>query len=233
LGVPGTNVSPRLVVRNTTPGILLRVTDSNGCVSVAGPVGILVDTLPKVRLLKDTALVIRDNMPLTAVGGPANAEVYEWFKGDLLLGQTAGNVPVFETSVTNTSVYSVTLSDSNGCQVSDSILIKVSNEVFIPNSFSPNKDGNNDRLKVYGYGVKTIEFRIFDRLGNVVYETNRVEDIVETSEDTDTVPGWDGTKEGKDVSQESYIWSIKGTFETGEPLRVTGGNLSGSVIILN
>lgn len=233
IGISGTNLSPRLVIRNTSPGILLRVTDANGCVSVAGPVGILVDTLPRVRLLKDTALVIRDNMPLAAIGGPANAEVYEWFKGNLLLGQTGGNVPTFETAVTNTSLYSVLLTDSNGCRVSDTILVKVSNEVFIPNSFSPNKDGNNDRFKVYGYGVKTIDFKIFDRLGNVVYETNRVEDIVETSETTDTVPGWDGTKDGKDVSQESYIWSIKGTFETGEPIRVTGGNLSGSVIILN
>jgi gliding motility-associated-like protein len=109
----------------------------------------------------------------------------------------------------------------------------VSNEIFVPNSFSPNKDGKNDRFKVYGFGVQTIEVKVFDRLGNVVYETNRVEDIVETDEDQDTVPGWDGNYKGKPASQESYIWSVKGTFQTGEPIRVTGGHLSGSVILLN
>jgi gliding motility-associated-like protein len=110
----------------------------------------------------------------------------------------------------------------------------VSNELFVPNSFSPNKkDGNNDRFKVYGYGVATIEVKVWDRLGNLVYETNKVEDIVETSEEDDSAIGWDGTYKGREVSQESYIWRVTGTFNTGEPVRVFGGYNSGSVIILN
>ena len=232
-GVPNAPTGPRIVVRTSTPAITLRLTDANGCFAVAGPVSVQVDTLPKVKLLEDTALVVRDEYTIRATQGPSNAATFEWFKGAVALGQTTGNQPSFNITAQNTDVYSVLLTDSNGCQTSDSILVRVSNEIFVPNSFSPNKDGKNDRFKVYGFGVQTIEVKVFDRLGNVVYETNRVEDIVETDEDQDTVPGWDGNYKGKPASQESYIWSVKGTFQTGEPIRVTGGHLSGSVILLN
>jgi hypothetical protein len=60
-----------------------------------------------------------------------------------------------------------------------------------------------------------------------------VEDIVESSIDGDSVPGWDGTYKGKELSQESFIWNVKGKLTTGEDLKVNGGKNSGSVIIMN
>jgi hypothetical protein len=86
---------------------------------------------------------------------------------------------------------------------------------------------------VYGFGVQSIEFKIWDRLGNLIYETNKVEDIVETSESVDTVKGWDGTYKGKELGQESYIWSLTGKSTTGEDLKVRGGKKSGAVILMN
>lgn len=118
-------------------------------------------------------------------------------------------------------------------KASDSVLVRVSREVYVPNVFSPNGDGRNDRFKVYGFGVAEIEVRIWDRLGNLVYETTNVKDIVETSPTDDSVPGWDGKYKDKEISEESYIWNVKGKFTTGEDILVTGGKNSGTVIIIN
>jgi gliding motility-associated-like protein len=232
-GVSGSPTTQSIVLSTTTSAITLKVTDGNGCSSTVGPVSVKVDTLPVVTLEKDTALVVKEAFDLTATGFPANRQKFDWYKGGLFIGTTNGSDPNFEIIANNTSNYSVLITDSNGCTGSDSVLIRVSNELFVPNSFSPNKDGRNDRFKVYGYGVATIQVQVWDRLGNLVYETNKVEDIVETSEDDDSAIGWDGTYKGKEVSQESYIWKVSGTFQTGEPVRVFGGNNSGSVIILN
>lgn len=232
-GVPGSPTTNSITIKATTSAITLKVTDTNGCSSTVGPVSVKVDTLPVINLEKDTALIVREEFDLTATGFPSNRQKFDWYKGGLFIGTTNGNDPKFGITASNTSAYSVIVTDSNGCIASDSVLIRVSNELFVPNSFSPNKDGKNDRFKVYGYGVATIEVKVWDRLGNLIYETNKVEDIIETSEDDDSAIGWDGTFKGKEVSQESYIWRVTGTFNTGEPVRVFGGNNSGSVIILN
>jgi gliding motility-associated-like protein len=47
--------------------------------------------------------------------------------------------------------------------------------VYIPNTFSPNADGNNDRFIIRGLGITKINhFRVFDRWGKVVFEANNV-----------------------------------------------------------
>jgi gliding motility-associated-like protein len=99
--------------------------------------------------------------------------------------------------------------------------------------FSPNKDGKNDVFKVYGFGVASIEVKIWDRLGNLIYETNRVEDIVEEAESANSVPGWDGKYKGKELGQDTYIWNVKGKLKNGEDLKANGGKNSGPVIIMN
>jgi gliding motility-associated-like protein len=232
-GVPGSPVTKSITLKSTTSAITLKVTDASGCTNTVGPISVKVDTLPIVTLEQDTALIVKEAFELTASGYPTNRQKFDWYKGGLFIGTTDGSDPNFEITASNTSNYAVLITDSNGCTASDSVLIRVSTELFVPNSFSPNNDGKNDRFKVYGYGVATIEVKVWDRLGNLVYETNKVEDIVETSEDNDSAIGWDGKFKGQEVSQESYIWKVTGTFNTGEPVRVFGGYNSGSVIILN
>lgn len=219
-----------IVIRSGNQNITLTVTDDKGCTNTAGPVETQVFDLPSVNLQFDSALVIRQDMNLVAIPS-TQVNHYSWFAGNTFIDSTT--VGIFNIKPQITAHYYVVIRDGNGCKATDSVLIRVAQEVYVPNMFSPNGDGRNDRFKVYGFGVKEIEVRVWDRLGNIVFETTNVDEIVETSGTDDSVPGWDGKFKGKEVSEESYIWSVKGKFTTGEDIRVTGGRNSGTVIIMN
>lgn len=95
----------------------------------------------------------------------------------------------FEVRPFNTVIYSATLVDNNGCRISDQVTIFVANprEVFIPNAFSPNNDGLNDRLVVFaGEDVAYVRsFLVFNRWGESVFE-------VYNFPPNDPAYGWDG-----------------------------------------
>ena len=55
----------------------------------------------------------------------------------------------------------------------------------VPNAFTPNGDGANDRAVVIGYGITKLTFRIYNRWGQLMFET------------TNRKLGWDGRFNGK------------------------------------
>lgn len=66
--------------------------------------------------------------------------------------------------------------------------------IFIPNAFTPNGDGLNDELKVYGYIIREMHLMIFNQWGEKVFETNT------------QGRGWDGTFKGKPAPSGVYIY---------------------------
>ena len=83
--------------------------------------------------------------------------------------------------------YIVELTDADGCTVQDTVKIDAANcctTVFLPNVFSPNNDGNNDKFKgmnAQALDIELLNFNVYDRWGNRVFNTVSVTD------------GWDGT----------------------------------------
>ncbi len=68
-------------------------------------------------------------------------------------------------------------------------------ELFVPNAFSPNFDGINDEFKTFtDCELANFDLKVFDRWGSLIFET------------TDPREGWDGTFEGKKMSDDVYIW---------------------------
>ncbi len=99
-------------------------------------------------------------------------------------------------------------------EVSQSFAI-LSSELFLPTLFTPNNDQANDRFILRGGGsVANIEFQIFDREGNPVFNSQSTTELFQS--------GWDGTNEGKEQPQGAYVWVIKGTFQDGSPLLING-----------
>jgi gliding motility-associated-like protein len=95
--------------------------------------------------------------------------------------------------------YAVTITNSDGCRLTGSISNLVvfnppcnMDDVFIPDAFSPNSDGQNDILLVYGNFIDAMELRIFNRWGEMVFES------------FDQLLGWDGTYKGKELAPDVF-----------------------------
>lgn len=72
-------------------------------------------------------------------------------------------------------IASLTVTNAIGCTDSTSTLILGPVILYVPNAFTPNNDGINDVFRVYGNGITQFEISIFNRWGEVVYQSNDVE----------------------------------------------------------
>jgi gliding motility-associated-like protein len=108
------------------------------------------------------------------------------------------------------TVYRVTVTDNNGCMVKKEVTVYIrytpcaSSNLYVPNAFSPNNDGKNDKLFVRGNFILDMYFTVYDRWGQKVFETR------------DQNNGWDGTYHGKKLDPAVFGWYIEGTCEPGE-----------------
>jgi gliding motility-associated-like protein len=100
-----------------------------------------------------------------------------------------------------TTLYTVTGVDTNGCSAYDTVSVFVIDDhtYFAPNVFTPNNDGHNDYFQIYGNldGIHSINVMIFDRWGEKVFE----------SSETDFK--WDGIYKGKPLPPAVYVYVLK------------------------
>ncbi|WNJ19555.1 PKD domain-containing protein [Pontibacter sp. G13] len=86
-------------------------------------------------------------------------------------------------------------------------------QVFAPNAFTPNGDLQNDRFRVFGRNLNTMELQIFNRWGEMIFRT------LDPSSDQG---GWDGTRDGVPVQEGVYVYRVNGVGEDGTPVELTG-----------
>lgn len=77
------------------------------------------------------------------------------------------------------------------------------NVIYVPNVFSPNGDGGNEKLYVYSETIATMEFTVFNKWGESIF----------TSKDIHI--GWDGTASGSPQPVGVYVWVLKATMIDG------------------
>ena len=125
--------------------------------------------------------------------------LYEWTPENLF---DINNQPDANTIIYESTVVYVTIS-GGACTQTLEVPVHVRDmvcgppNVFIPNAFTPNGDGNNDILLVRGNNLTNILFRIFDRWGELVFET------------TDQSIGWDAKFKGRDVDPAVYDYYLE------------------------
>lgn len=146
--------------------------------------------------IANTAIVFTNN----SVG----AISYKWFFGDgdsLITNSNLSISHIYNTTAT----FTATLIAINNAGCADTLNLLVHTLVTpvfdVPNAFSPNGDGINDKIFIQGYGIGSIKWNIYNRWGSIVFST------------TNKTSGWDGTYKGilqpQDVYQ--YILEIKMT----------------------
>ncbi len=137
--------------------------------------------------------------------------------------------PAFQLSCTHcispiatpktTTTYKVTASNVIGCATTDDVTITIlctGNNVFIPNTFTPNGDGINDMFYPRGTGLFSIKsLRIFNRWGNMVFaKTNMTPN--------DASQGWDGKSNGKQVLADVYTYMAEVYCENNTLITING-----------
>jgi gliding motility-associated-like protein len=118
-----------------------------------------------------------------------------------------------------TTKYTVQIEDRFGCTNSGDITIVVvcgKENVFIPNTFSPNGDGRNEIFYPKGNGLYRIKsMRVFNRWGEIVFEKAEF-----TANDPSQ--GWNGTYKGKIASPDVYIYTMEILCENNTIIPVKG-----------
>ena len=157
------------------------------------------------------------SVELHAFGG----ERYEWMPAESLSDALIAN-PV--ASPLTTTRYTVTGFDSIGCTAQVMVLVTVESAGFVPTLFTPNEDGKNDELKIYGLReVRGFSFTVLNREGKIVYETRSVLEAASQ--------GWDGRQNGQRQPTGVYYWKVKGLHPSGEVVRLNGKS-EGSIILV-
>ncbi|MDC0015328.1 gliding motility-associated C-terminal domain-containing protein [Flavobacteriales bacterium] len=107
--------------------------------------------------------------------------------------------------------YTLTVTDDNGCK-GDYVgsLLNLQDDscddtyLFVPNIFSPDGNGVNDILFVDGKNIQQVQLMIYNRWGNLVFQSNSVAE------------GWDGNFKGKPVNQGVFVYIVTGRFKDGK-----------------
>lgn len=181
----------------------IAVVDVNGCVGALSvpnyitvhpdPVAGFAVTTPMPTSL-DEASIGFDDM---SVG----SDTCKWYfdNGDSLISVNCGDIVY---GYTDTGAFHVQQIVANqwGCRDTayGDVVIVNNTSIYIPNTFTPNGDGKNDVFMPVGEYVENFHLWIFDRWGNLIFET------------TDITKGWDGhANGGAELAQiDTYVWKV-------------------------
>jgi gliding motility-associated-like protein len=139
-----------------------------------------------------------------------NQVTYQWVPG-YFISCTDCPEPYINTPFSGN--YKVRVIENNyGCKAEATIEVIVlePDPIFVPNIFTPNGDGWNDFVYVFGNDLEQIEFQIYDRWGEKVFET------------VDQSFGWDGTFKGVDARPGVYTWVLDGLYINGQRIQEAG-----------
>jgi len=184
------------------------------CIPDTGAVWVKVHPLPTVDAGPDQKLVEGSIAQLQATGNLI--EKYSW-DADPTLSCTECAEPSASMSVTTT--YAVHVASDFGCTASDTVTIHIycdQSQIFVPNTFTPNGDGQNDVFYPRGVGVKIVKsFRIYNRWGELLFERSNIHL-------NDASQAWDGAYHGNAARPDVYVYILESFCETGEPINIKG-----------
>ncbi len=180
------------------------IVNMNGCLDTSNYT-VAVIPLPNVSAFNDTTIILGQSANLLAQGaGP-----FTWTPTDGLSCTVCDNPTA---TPEETTTYCATGTENN-CSNTACVIVYVDNicgDLFVPNAFSPNDDGENDCLKVYSNCLATVLFRVYSRWGELIYESDDIDGC------------WDGTNNGSELNTGVYTYTVQATLINSEEVELKG-----------
>jgi gliding motility-associated-like protein len=201
--------------------VSLTITTDGGCTSnnVSSPITVAAYPYPDAIFTVNSTHL---NLPydvLVCTNQSVGASTYNWSFGD---GGTS-NATNPHYNYTSVGIYEVQLiaTSQYGCSDTARIMIETNADIVFPNAFTPSSDGpsggyyipgslDNDIFFPYTSGVIEYKFQVFDRWGELIFETE------------DVKQGWDGYYRGKICQLGVYVWKAHVKLNNGRDFNKTG-----------
>lgn len=189
--------------------------DRQHCFADTGYIPVKVYPYPVIDAGEDKTIPAGDVIALKPVIS-ADVTSIKWLPA---IGLSCATCATPSASPKQSITYILEAENKGGCKSRDQVSVFVfcnNANVFVPNTFSPNGDGNNDVFYPRGKGVYMIQsFRVFNRWGDIVYEQVNIQP-------NDMAKGWTGLHKGKPAPQDVYIYSMDVICENNVMLNYKG-----------
>ena len=197
-GYPG-NFTARLIIVDSTS---CNISDT-----VSHPVQLVHDPVANFSVLSDT---VNYEALMGFINGSSYYNQLQWNFGD---GTNGSDEPNPSHTYEKVGWMRVCLTATNNfCadSICKDIYVAFKPLIGVPNAFSPNGDGINDKVFVEGKGIVELVFRIYNRWGEKVFETH------------DQSIGWDGYYKGVLQEVDVYSYAVEATFINGQTVPLKG-----------
>jgi len=167
---------------------------STACRTTSNPISIIIAQKPYANAGPDKTVLAGDAAQLEGVAQGDSID-YSW--SPVVNMNNAQSLNPMVTPTTGTD-YILSVVSKLGCgTVTDTMHVYVYKDIFVPNAFSPNKDGINDTWNVPALkALRNFDLRVFNRYGQVVFHTRN------------NITGWNGKFNGTDQPVGLYVYLI-------------------------
>lgn len=197
------------------------VTTSSGCVYTDSSVVNVVLGGGVITAWADNDTIPIDGTTILHAEPDSSGYTYSWnivvppLTGATVTDPTTPN-PVFKPDGAGLYTICVDITDTNGCTGQACVQIRVTEmicgepDIYVPNAFTPNGDLQNDMVFVRGNNIEEMNFEIYDRWGELMFQTD------------DQTEGWDGTYKGMLADPAVFVYHLKGTCIGGDEFLIKG-----------
>ncbi|MFN2438452.1 MAG: T9SS type B sorting domain-containing protein, partial [Chitinophagaceae bacterium] len=203
----------------TTTYTILNITDAK-CTNNSPNASTRVVVEQLAKAMRYPTVVVQPNkfVQLNARYFSAN-HTYNWNPTVGLNGYGQQN-PIFKYD--KETEYKIEITSANGCITVDTLLVimrersplSLISDIFVPKAWSPNRDGHNDKLFPLTVNIRKINyFRIFNRWGQLMFETNIIGH------------GWDGIFKGQPQVSDVYTWTLEAIGEDDKYYKRSGNSI--------
>lgn len=209
-----TTIPNPIATPTVTTTYSVTILQNSGCFPATKTITVTVRPVPEVEAGPDLKTVAGTPVQILATG--RDVDTYAWTPPSGLSCTNCSNPMAMPDG---TTIYTVIGTNKYGCSDTDQVTIRITcdnNQIWAPNTFTPNADGENDRFYPHAKGISVISrFRIYDRWGELVFDRTNMPA-------NDKMAGWDGIFKGQYLKPDVYIYFINALCTSGEPIEIRG-----------